>query len=115
MVHADFITSSTTPAQRITALLDYNFACILHPSYEFLRSFDGAGGQFRGWSGDENNDQIALMKAKLHGLPTPLPTSTEGGVQGDIVKAWEDALEEANVKRPRTIEGIEKVAHVDAS
>ena len=32
----------------ITALLDYDFACVLHPSYEFLRSFDGAGGQLRG-------------------------------------------------------------------
>lgn len=31
---------------RITALIDYDFSWISHPSYEFLRSFDGLGGQF---------------------------------------------------------------------
>jgi hypothetical protein len=35
--------------QRITALIDHDFACI-HPSYEFFRSFSGARGQFQGWS-----------------------------------------------------------------
>lgn len=35
-----------TTSQCITALIDYNFTCILHPSYKFLHSFDGTGGQF---------------------------------------------------------------------
>jgi hypothetical protein len=86
----------------------------LHPSYEFLRSFDGAGGQLRGWSGDEASEQTALREAKLHGLPSPLPPAIKDGVQWDVVKAWEDELEKWDVKRPRTIEGIDKVADVDA-
>jgi hypothetical protein len=41
-------------------LIDYDFATILHPSYEFLRSFDRAGGQFRGWYADEESEEAAL-------------------------------------------------------
>lgn len=101
-------------SDRITALIDYDFACILHPSYEFLRSFDGAGGQFQGWSDVESSEQTALRDAKLHGFPSPLPQGTKDGVKWDVAKAWEDELEKLNVKRPRTMKGIEKVADVDA-
>jgi hypothetical protein len=80
---------------RITALLDYDFSCISHPSYEFLRSFDGYAGQFRGWSGDDDSEQLALHKAKLRGFPSPLPVSTEKGVNWETAKAWEDQLEKA--------------------
>ncbi|KFY49725.1 hypothetical protein V495_00484 [Pseudogymnoascus sp. VKM F-4514 (FW-929)] len=59
-------------SNRVTALIDYDFACISHPLYEFLRSFDGAGGQFKGWSSDEASDAMALRDAKLHGFPLPL-------------------------------------------
>ena len=102
--------------QCITALLDYDFACVSHPSYEFLRSFDGHGGQLRGWSGEECSEQLALRDAKLHGFPSPLPQSSESedGVKWEVVKAWEDELDRAEVQRPRTIKGIEKVADVDA-
>ena len=90
------------------------FACILNPSYEFPRSFSGAGGQLRGWSGDEVSGQTALREAKLPGSPSPLSQATKDGVKWDVVKAWEDELEKFDVKRPRTIEGIDKVADVDA-
>ncbi|KAI0183964.1 hypothetical protein EV127DRAFT_445621 [Xylaria flabelliformis] len=116
IVHADFTTNNLLfdpSTYRITALLDYDFACIMHPSYEFLRSFDGAGGQFRGWSGDEASEQATLRNAKLHGFPSPLPPSTEDGINWEVAKAWEDELERLDVKRPRTIEGIDKVADVD--
>ncbi|KAI1078276.1 phosphotransferase enzyme family-domain-containing protein [Whalleya microplaca] len=117
IIHADFTTNNLlfdASTHRITALIDYDFACIMHPSYEFLRSFDGAGGQFRGWSGDEAGEQAALRKAKLHGFPSPLPQSIEDGVNWEIAKAWEDELEKQDVKRPATIEGIDKVADVDS-
>ena len=86
----------------------------MHPSYEFLRSFGGAGGQLRRWSGDEVSEQTALRGAKLHGFPSPLPQATKDGVRWDVVKAWEDELEKFDVKRSRNIEGIDKVADVDA-
>lgn len=102
-----------TSTQRITALIDYDFACILHPSYEFLRSFSGAGGQFQGWSDIESSEQTALRDAKLHGFPLTLPESIEDGVKWNVAKVWEDELERLDVQRPRTIKGIEKVADVD--
>lgn len=100
---------------RITGLIDYDFATILHPSYEFLRSFSGAGGQFRGWYVDEDGDEAALRKAKLEGFPSPLPTTKpdDGAVNWEDAKAWEDALLEIGVKRPQTIQGIDRVADVD--
>ena len=99
---------------RNTALIDYDFSAVSHPSYEFLRSFDGAGGQFRGWTDDEEREQAALRHAKLHGFPSPLPPTKENGsVNWEMAKAWEDALEGAGARRPRNIEGIEGVADVD--
>ena len=32
----------------------------------------------------------------------------------EMMKAWEDELEKSQVQRPRTIQGIEHVAEVDA-
>ncbi|XXG94149.1 hypothetical protein Hte_000401 [Hypoxylon texense] len=117
IIHADFTANNILfdpSTQRVTALIDYDFSCILHPSYEFLRSFDGAGGQFRGWSGDdEAGQQAALRAAKLHGFPSPLPESTKDGVDWELAHAWEEELEKLGVERPRTIEGIDKVADVD--
>lgn len=97
----------------ITGLIDYDFACISHPSYEFLRSFDQAGGQFRGWSSDEASDAMTLRDAKLHGFPSPLPPTTKDGVKWEVAKAWEDELEKLDVKRPGNMRGIDKVADVD--
>ncbi|KAF2021815.1 hypothetical protein BU24DRAFT_417453 [Aaosphaeria arxii CBS 175.79] len=116
IVHADFPPNNILydPSnKRLTALIDDDFACILHPSYD-LRSFSGAGSQFQGWSDIESSEQTALRDAKLHGFPSPLPEDTEDGVKWDVAKAWEDELEKLDVKRPRTMEGIEKVADVDA-
>ncbi|KAI1174281.1 phosphotransferase enzyme family-domain-containing protein [Nemania sp. FL0916] len=118
IIHADFTTNNLLfdpDSGRITALLDYDFASILHPLYEFLRSFDGVGGQFRGWSGDdESNEDLALRSAKLYGFPSPLPAVKDDGIQWDVAKAWEDELEKRDVKRPSNIQGIDKVADVDA-
>ena len=101
-------------SQRITALLDYDFVCISHPSYEFLCSFDGHCGQFRGWSGDEDSEQLGLREVKLYGFPLPLPQSLAGSVKWEVVKAWEDEMEKSQVQRPRNIQCIEQVADVDA-
>jgi hypothetical protein len=57
---------------------------------------------------------MEVRKAKLHGFPSPLPPSTKDGEhQWDVMKAWEEELEKVDVKRPRTIQGIDKVADVD--
>ncbi|CAG8973049.1 hypothetical protein HYALB_00010823 [Hymenoscyphus albidus] len=127
IIHADFSNSSLkwlsgdsannllfdARTGSITALIDYDFACISHPSYEFFRSFDGTGGQFRGWIGDEATEDMLLREAKIHGFPVPLPPTTEHGVQWEVVAAWEEELERLGVKRLQSMPGIEKVADVD--
>lgn len=98
---------------QITGLIDYDFSGIMHPSYEFLRSFIGVGGQFRGWCGEQGGEQAALSEARLHGFPSPLPPPTEDGVDWEAAKALDEELEKLDVKRPKTIQGIEKTADVD--
>ena len=105
---------------RITALLDYDFAGILHPAYEFFRSFIGIGGQLCGWSDSTSHDKkiAALRDSKMTGhFPSPLPAAVVSGRGSDIdwelSKAWEEELEELDVKRPSTIQGIDKIADVD--
>ncbi|KAK4101154.1 hypothetical protein N658DRAFT_566895 [Parathielavia hyrcaniae] len=82
VTHADFNSSNLLfdpTSGRITALIDYDFATILHPWYEFLRSFSGTGGQFRGpvqrLVRGRRGDEAALRNAKLHGFPSPLPSN----------------------------------------
>ncbi|KAI0421131.1 hypothetical protein F5X98DRAFT_330196 [Xylaria grammica] len=117
IIHGDFVTTNLLfdpSTQRITGLIDYDFGCILHPSYEFLRSLGDAGGQFRGWLSDEASEEEQLRKAKLYGFPSPLPATTKDGkVDWEVAKAWETEMEKLNVKRPATIRGIDKVADVD--
>lgn len=105
----------------ITVLLDYDFSTILHPAYEFSRSFGPNGGRFTGWivgSGPEGQELLGLRSAKLTGkfpspLPTPIETPNGPGVDWELARAWENELQKLNVKRPSTIQGIDKLADVD--
>ncbi|KAK0637153.1 kinase-like domain-containing protein [Bombardia bombarda] len=118
IIHADFTSSNIlidADSAQITGLIDYDFACILHPSYEFLRSFSNLGGQFRGWTSDEKGEEAILRDAKLKGkFPSPLPpTIKDSPVEWELAKLWEDAVVKADVQRPSTIKGIDKVADFD--
>ncbi|KAL8370455.1 hypothetical protein RB595_000703 [Gaeumannomyces hyphopodioides] len=113
---------------RLTALVDYDFSTILHPSFEFFRSFDGDMGQLQGWSGDVTNESSALIKAKMalrEGKLTgtfpkdlPGPECLEEGEEltwdWDLAKAWENSLKEVGAERPSTMAGIENIADLDA-
>ncbi|KAK4165541.1 kinase-like domain-containing protein [Cladorrhinum sp. PSN259] len=124
IIHADFTSDNLLhdPATGlVTALLDYDFSTILHPAYEFFRSFGPNGGRFAGWIADsdpEGQELLELRRAKLTGeFPSPLPTPTDTpngpGVDWELAQAWENELQKINVKRPSTIQGIDKLADVD--
>lgn len=60
----------------------------------------------------------ALRHAQLSGrfpspLPAPVATANGPGVNWELAQAWEDELQKLNVKRPSTIQGIDKFADVD--
>ncbi|KAF4966966.1 hypothetical protein FSARC_5405 [Fusarium sarcochroum] len=115
LVHGDFTTNNILfdpSSGRITALLDYDFSCVSHSSYEFLQSLSDVQGQFKISTGD-GTEETTLTHAKLHGFSETLPETT-GDVQWELAKALENELEKAGVKRPRTIEGIDKIAEVHA-
>ncbi|EFR00116.1 hypothetical protein MGYG_03122 [Nannizzia gypsea CBS 118893] len=92
----------------------YDFSCISHPSYEYFCSFLGAGEQLPGWCEDQDSDQAKLRHAKLHGFPSPLFPTTEGGINWEVVRACEEELEKVDALRPRTMAGIDKVADINA-
>ncbi|KAI1126653.1 kinase-like domain-containing protein [Nemania abortiva] len=125
IVHADFTPDNLLydPATgRVTALLDYDFACILHPAYEFFHSFRNSGGEFTGWKGDTTpleKEALELRRAKLTGwfispLPTPVASENGPAVDWEVAQAWEGELQTQQVNRPSEIEGIEQIADVDA-
>ena len=63
---------------------------------------------------DSDADEEAMLsRVKLHGFPSTLPKQSEAEIDWRVAKAWEDELEKLNAKRPRNIDGIEKVAIVD--
>ena len=103
----------------LTALLDFDFASITHPAYEFFRSFGTTGGQFSGWSGNKTPRELALWTAKLTGqfestLTSLVARNDDDGIEMDweLARMWEDELRRQNVKRPSTIQGIDMIAEV---
>ncbi|KAI0395070.1 phosphotransferase enzyme family-domain-containing protein [Xylariaceae sp. FL0594] len=119
IVHADFSNPETG---RITALLDFDFATISHPAYEFFRSFGNIGGNLAGWKGKEtpeHEESAKLQKAQLEGkFPSPLPPpliskDARHHVNWELAKAWNETLHEANARGPSSIGGIQKLADVD--
>lgn len=98
---------------RITAFLDYDFASILHPACEFFCSFYSSGGQFSGWSDaatPQAQDASALRNAKLTGQ---FPSDNHLGMEWELAQAWEEELKKLDVRRPSTIQGIDRLSDVD--
>ncbi|KAH7125377.1 kinase-like domain-containing protein [Dendryphion nanum] len=117
IVHGDLTTENVMydpETAQVTALLDWDSAVVLHPSYEFLRSFGDLGGELNGWYEEEAfSEQSLLREAKLFGFP-PDAYSTQDQPFWDVAVAWEEELETHDVKRPRIMKGIEQVADVEA-
>ncbi len=98
------------------------FASIQHLGYEFSRSSNTRGGSFVGWSDGatpEEQEAEALRNAKLTGrFPLPLPAlvvsdSGATAVDWELAHAWEVELQRLDVKRPSTIQRIDKFVDVD--
>ncbi|KAI1455251.1 kinase-like domain-containing protein [Annulohypoxylon moriforme] len=126
ITHGDFTTDNLLydpETGRITALIDYDFSSIMHPAHEFFYSFNNTGGRLRGWLGEatpQEKEAELLRQAILTGhFPSPLPVSVASAnsigskLDWALTQAWEVELQKLDVKRPSSIEGMDKIADVD--
>lgn len=90
--------------QRITAILDFDWAQVSGVAEEFFRSFGNIYGELPGPYSNQT-EQLALRHAFLQGFPNPLPSS-EFDMPWVIAEAWDNELARSGAQRPRTIKGI---------
>ncbi|KAI9760940.1 MAG: hypothetical protein M4579_001316 [Chaenotheca gracillima] len=107
LVHGDFTCNNLLfdkETQRITAILDFDWAQVSGVAEEFFRSLSDVHGRLPGPYSVEA-EQLALRQALLEGFPTPLPAQASD-VNWRAAEAWDNELEHSGAQRPRTIKGI---------
>ncbi|PWY95632.1 hypothetical protein BO94DRAFT_620035 [Aspergillus sclerotioniger CBS 115572] len=98
LVHGDFTMNNILidpTTNKLTALLDFDFACIAHPAHEFLVSLQDLGGNIMGPYGEDPTEG-KLSQALLSG-------DFSEDVSGDlwwIGKTLNEKLKERGVRRP---------------
>ncbi|BCS04824.1 phosphotransferase family protein [Aspergillus luchuensis] len=88
---------------KLTALIDFDFACIAHPAHEFLVSLQDLGGNVMGPYGEDPTEG-RLAQALLSG------DFSDGDIPGElwwIGKTFNACLVERGVARPSDIGGME--------
>ncbi|KAK4443222.1 aminoglycoside phosphotransferase [Podospora aff. communis PSN243] len=106
LVHGDFSTQNMLfdkESNRITALLDFDFACVTHPCHEF---FSGMHDELGGGVPAENE---LLQRALLSGVFEPLSSNLpqEKMEAWELAKTWDNALVSKGLIRPSQITGME--------
>ncbi|KAI9802397.1 MAG: hypothetical protein M1825_002779 [Sarcosagium campestre] len=113
LVHGDFTTNNflfDRENQRISAILDFDWAQVSGIAEEFFRSLGDVYGQLPGPYCNEA-EQSTLRSAILQGFPDPLPSS-ESGVSWETAAAWDEELARGEAQTPRTIRGIAALSEV---
>jgi hypothetical protein len=90
--------------QRVTALLDFDFSCITHPSQEIFTGFRDIGGGIR-----QNNRRLrtAILTGEFDDAAEDL--SPNDKLNWEVAKAWDSTLAAQGVIRPSLILGIDKL------
>lgn len=107
LVHGDFTTWNIlfdAEGKRITALLDFDFACVTHPCHEFFTGFQsdlGGGIPPENWELLEK----AVLSGNFDKVPEGLPEEKKG--LWEIAKTWDGALASRGIIRPSEIAGLE--------
>jgi hypothetical protein len=91
--------------KRITAMLDFDWACVTHPTHEFFTGLWDLGG---GTHPDDQQLQNAVLTGKFH-LSDSAVFSLEAEIKWEIAKAWDSALAANNAIRPSSIKAVEKL------
>lgn len=96
---------------RITGLVDFDFAYISHPCQEFLTSFGDIGGNSGGCHGPDPTEG-RLVKAVLTGSFDADSLPAEAIDLWTVAKAWDSALAARETLRPSTIAGMSALARL---
>lgn len=92
-------------SNKITALLDFDFASLNHPIEEhYFASFSDVGGGLRALSPAMYH---CVMSDDFEKQPFDLSEKEKKG--WDIAKFWNAAIAERNVLRPKSLPGVEKI------
>jgi hypothetical protein len=86
----------------VTAILDFDWASVLHPAHEFFTGLWDLGGDTHP---ADAKLQTAVLTGKFNSLGEQL--SDENKSKWDIAEAWDNALATRNATRPSSIKGIE--------
>ncbi|KAJ3128240.1 hypothetical protein HK100_009290 [Physocladia obscura] len=112
LVHRDFTANNILydpETKEITALLDFDFSAIMHPSHEF---FSG----FRDFGGNVSSSSAFLRKAICSGIFTPIPavdlTDAEKE-EWELASIWDSQLAATDAVRPSMIKGIEQLEELN--
>ncbi|KAI0167579.1 phosphotransferase enzyme family-domain-containing protein [Pestalotiopsis sp. NC0098] len=107
LIHGDFTLNNflfDKTTGRVTALLDFDFSWISHPSHEFFTGLWDIGGGLRS---DDPNIISAVVSGKFDDLDESL--SPDDRVKLQVAKAWDAALAARGVTRPSSMSGISRL------
>jgi hypothetical protein len=104
LISADFTTANLLfdkQSNKVTAILDFDFAFVGTAADEYLRSLHGSGGNLPGPCGDGDPELRAAVLSGFAGHDGP---STD---EWTMAKQWDQALKKYGAQRPCEIEGLD--------
>ncbi|KAI4594803.1 hypothetical protein KJ359_007606 [Pestalotiopsis sp. 9143b] len=110
LIHGDFTLNNflfDKTTSRVTALLDFDFSWISHPSHEFFTGLWDIGGGLRS---DDPKIISAILTGKFDDVDESL--SAEDMVKWQVAKTWNTALATRGVIRPSSMSRIGRLRHL---
>lgn len=100
---------------KLTGMVDFDFASISHPAEEFFASFGDVGGNTGGWQGPDHHDG-RLEKAVVAGdfsLSVPEDQLSDAArTEWRLATTWDAALAGRGLMKPSDIPGITLLARL---
>ncbi|KYK56499.1 hypothetical protein DCS_03499 [Drechmeria coniospora] len=107
LIHGDLTMNNMlfdNTTKRITALLDFDWACVSHPCDEYLSGLWDIGG---GIHDEVQKFQSSIITGDYSSPPSDL--SDEELEEWKVSRAWNSAISKARATRPSTIAGVKGI------
>ena len=96
-------------ANKLTGVVDFDFASVSHPSQEFFTSFGDIGGNTGGWQGPDHHAgrlEKAIVAGSFGDASDDDKMTDEARSEWRIARTWDTALAARGVMRPSEVPGI---------